>query len=73
VPPARFNERTLAGLLDEWVAVRNASIALFAGLPPEAVGRKGQASGYDVSVRGLAYVIHGHMAHHLRVLRDRYL
>ncbi len=73
VPPARFNDRSLASLLDEWVAIRGASIALFAGLPREAVTRKGQASGYDVSVRGIAYVVHGHMAHHLGVLRDRYL
>lgn len=73
VPPARFNDRSLASLLDEWVAVRRASIALFTGLPREATARKGQASGYDVSVRGLAYVVLGHMAHHLGVLRDRYL
>ena len=73
VPPARFTDRTLTSLLDEWVAVRNASIALFAGLPEEAVTRKGQASGFDVSVRGLAYIVHGHLAHHLGVLRERYL
>lgn len=73
VPPGRFNDRTLASLLDEWVAVRKASIALFTDLPQESVTRKGQASGYDVSVQGVAYVIHGHVAHHLGVLRERYL
>lgn len=73
VPPARFNERTLADLLDEWVAIRSASIALLASFPEEAVGRRGVASGYDTSVRGIAYVVHGHMAHHLGVLRERYL
>lgn len=73
VPPARFNDRSLANLLDEWVAIRSASIALFASFPQDAVLRRGVASGYDTSVRGIAYVIYGHMAHHLGVLRERYL
>lgn len=73
VPPARFGERSLASLLDEWVAVRASSVALFGGLPPEATARLGTASGNPVSVRALAFVIHGHVAHHLGILRERYL
>jgi len=34
---------------------------------------KGNASGYDVTVRGLAYIIAGHTEHHLRVIKERYL
>jgi hypothetical protein len=59
--------------LEEFRAVRSASIALFDSLPDDAWMRTGVASGYPFSVRGLAYITAGHVAHHLGVLRDRYL
>jgi hypothetical protein len=31
------------------------------------------ASDNEVTVRALAYIIAGHEAHHLRILRERYL
>jgi hypothetical protein len=42
------------------------------GLAPDAWARRGQASGASVSARALAYIIVGHMSHHIRVLRERY-
>jgi DinB superfamily len=59
--------------LDEFRAVRAATVALLDSLPDEAWGRAGVASGYPFTVRGLAYITAGHVAHHLGVLRDRYL
>ncbi|MBX3146231.1 MAG: DinB family protein [Gemmatimonadales bacterium] len=73
VPPARFNERLFVTLVDEWLLVRNATIALLAGLPDDAPTRRGTASGHEVSVRALAYIIYGHLAHHLEILKTRYL
>ena len=73
VEPARFEARTLADLLDEYQAVREATIRFFAGLPPDAWQRRGSVNGYGASVRGLAYQIVAHELHHLRVLRTRYL
>lgn len=72
-PAGRFGERTLASLLDEWVAVRSASIALLAGLPADTGARSGTASGKPISVRALAYIIAGHLNHHLGILEARYL
>ena len=72
VPPARFDERPLRALLAEFRAVRLATMALIAGIPAEAWSRSGEASGHLVSARALAYVILGHAAHHLGVLRRRY-
>jgi hypothetical protein len=34
--------------------------------------RAGVASGNRVSVRALAFIIAGHLAHHLKILRERY-
>lgn len=60
-------------LLDEYQAVREATIRFFAGLPADAWQRRGSVNGYGASVRGLAYQIVAHELHHLRVLRARYL
>jgi len=72
VPEAGADTRSLANLIGEWVAVREASLAFFRGLPPEAWARRGVANGNPVSVRALAYVVAGHEHHHLEVLRTRY-
>lgn len=73
VPPAGFGRRSVASLLDEWIAVRRASLAFFNTLLPEATARRGTASNHTLSVRAVAYIITGHVRHHLRVLRERYL
>jgi hypothetical protein len=42
-------------------------------LPEEAWDRAGVASDNPVSVRALAYIIAGHVAHHKHVLQEKYL
>ena len=69
---AGFDERPLASLLEEWDAVRRSTLALFRALPPEAFDRQGTASDASVTVRALAYIMVGHVAHHLEILRTRY-
>ena len=70
---AGFEQRTLAGLLTEYRAVRQATLELLAGLPADAWVRRGIVNGYAASVRGLAFHIAGHELHHVRVLREKYL
>ena len=72
VKGARLDDRTLPSLVAEYVAVRTASVALFDGLFPEEWARFGTASGKQMSVRALAWVIAGHELHHLEVLKTRY-
>jgi hypothetical protein len=64
--------RTLADLAAEWGDVRRATIALFRNLPAVAWQRRGTASDQPISVRALAYIIAGHVRHHLEVLEARY-
>jgi hypothetical protein len=73
VPPAHFDRRPWPDLLDEWEAVRRTSVMLFAGFDDEAWSRVGTASGKEITVRALAYVIAGHERHHMGVLRSKYL
>ncbi|HEV7993272.1 MAG TPA: DinB family protein [Gemmatimonadaceae bacterium] len=65
--------RTIASLVDELTAVRESSVHLFESLPDDAWARRGIASGKEVSVRALAYIVAGHARHHLTVLREKYL
>jgi hypothetical protein len=73
VPHSAANGRTLADILTEIEAVRNASIALIGSLDDAAAVRRGVSGGNSVSVRGLAWNIAGHFAHHLELTRTRYL
>ena len=73
VPAASFGRRTLRSLLDEFRAVREATVHLYQHFDEEALSRSGIASETRMSVRALAWVIAGHERHHLGVLRERYL
>jgi hypothetical protein len=72
VPPARFNARPVRSLLAEFKSVRQSTLALIQGLPPEAWSERGTASDNEISARALAYIMVGHVSHHLGVLRERY-
>ena len=69
---AEADRVTLAGHLDEFRAIRLATIDFFRHLPEAAWERTGTASGNPFSVRALAFIAAGHVTHHLGVLRERY-
>jgi DinB superfamily len=68
-----FNARTWRSLIDEFAAVRDASVTFFASLPEPAWDHRGIASENPFTVRALAYVIAGHVTHHVRIVGERYL
>ncbi len=70
---AAFDRAVLADLLDDFEAVRAASLALFRRLDAAAWERQGVANGTRLSVRALAWLVAGHERHHVAVLRERYL
>ncbi|HEY8186390.1 MAG TPA: DinB family protein [Pyrinomonadaceae bacterium] len=59
--------------VDEFRSVRSSTIAFFRNLPADAWLRKGIASDNSITVRALAYIVAGHLSHHLAILRERYL
>jgi hypothetical protein len=59
--------------VEDFRSVRLSTISLFASLPHAAWSRTGIASGNPFTVRALAYMMPGHVAHHVRILRERYL
>ena len=64
-PLASFDE-------NEFVKKANSEARKVADLTRKAWSRSGVASGKDVSLRALAYIVTGHAMHHLRILRERY-
>ena len=70
---ANFAAYTLGELAEEFAHVRRASVSLIGHLDEAAWGRRGTASDNEVSVRALAHILAGHAAHHLNIIRTRYL
>ncbi len=73
VANARFRERTLGDLAEEFNLLRRANLHFFRSLNETELSLKGVASGQGMSVRALLFVIAGHVHHHRRILSERYL
>lgn len=67
-----FHARSLPALVDEFTTAREANLQVFRRLDPDAWMCVGTANANPVSVRALAFIIVGHVSHHLNVLRERY-
>jgi hypothetical protein len=70
---ARADEVAWSGHVEAFEGTRRATLAFFRNLPAAAWTRSGVASGNPFTVRALAYIIAGHVAHHRAVLEERYL
>ncbi len=73
VPQSGASARTKQQLMTEFGAIRESTISLFRSFNKESLLRVGIASGAPMSVRALGFVISGHQAHHLKILKERYL
>jgi hypothetical protein len=70
---ASFNEISMGDMLREFEYLRRANILMLRNLSPEAWDRRGVASGREVTVRALAYILAGHEKHHRKIVKERYL
>lgn len=69
---APYDRIELEDLLSELRLVRLANIAMLRSLDEEAWTRVGTANDNQVTVRALAFIMAGHVRHHMGVLRERY-
>jgi uncharacterized damage-inducible protein DinB len=67
-----FANRPLAELIEDYIAVRRATLTLLRNLDEPAWMRRGIANNNEVSVRALAYMIAGHEIHHRQILEEKY-
>jgi hypothetical protein len=67
-----FARAPLAEIIEDYIAVRRATLTLLRNLEEVAWVRRGVANKNEVSVRALAYIIAGHELHHRRILEEKY-
>jgi uncharacterized damage-inducible protein DinB len=67
-----FAQRPLSDLVEDFIAVRRATLSLLRNLDEAAWMRRGSANKNEVSVRALAYIIAGHELHHRGILEAKY-
>jgi uncharacterized damage-inducible protein DinB len=70
---ARGDEVPWAKHVEEFDGVRRTTVDFFRNLPADAWMRSGIASDNPFTVRALAYITAGHAAHHMAILREKYL
>jgi hypothetical protein len=68
-----FARIALADLIEDYIAVRRATITLLRNLDESAWTRRGVANKNEITVRALAYTIAGHELHHRRIIEEKYL
>ncbi|MGN0003879.1 MAG: DinB family protein [Sphingobacterium composti] len=69
----RHNEREIDSIIEEFIHLRQANIALFKTFNETELARKGMASDRLISVLAFIYVIAGHLNHHKFILLQKYL
>lgn len=73
VKNANSNKRTLQSLARELYAVREANLLMLEELDESKLDFQGTMSGKNVTPRALLYMLAGHEAHHIKILKERYL
>ena len=62
----------LPDLVEEFEIVRRANVSMLKHMDEKAILRIGTANGLPISVRALAFIMIGHVRHHLGVLAEKY-
>jgi uncharacterized damage-inducible protein DinB len=67
------NSRSVSSLLQEYKALRSASVNLFESFSQEMLRCVGIASNSNLTPRAVAFIIIGHENHHCEIIKERYL
>jgi uncharacterized damage-inducible protein DinB len=70
---AKATKRSWNDLVDEFTALRASTELFFASLDEEQLLATGIANTKPMSVAGLGFVCAGHVAHHVSIIKERYL
>lgn len=73
VPYSGANNRNRNEIMVDFKAARLNSVSLFHTFTNEMLMRSGTVSGNELSVRAIGFIISGHLKHHLRILKERYI
>ncbi|GGG11692.1 DNA damage-inducible protein DinB [Dokdonia pacifica] len=73
IPPSNADTRSIVSLIEEYEAVRNATVVLFKNFDETMLKEIGMGSGSPMSVRALGFITVGHEKHHVSLIKERYL
>lgn len=73
VANAHFSDRSLLSFSEEFSLLRRSNMFLFKSLQEQELNQMGNASNRDITVRAMLFVLAGHIIHHTRIIKERYL
>jgi hypothetical protein len=73
VAAAHFADRSLESFCEEFTLLRKSTMFLVKSLNEADLAKMGNANGKNISVRAIVFVLGGHIIHHTKVIKERYL
>jgi len=70
---SNFDGRSKESLLREFDSVREGNIVMFGSWDEKHIKQKGNANGAECTVNALISIIAGHLEHHFKILKERYI
>lgn len=68
-----ISKRNWKDMISEFKSLRKATIAMFETFTEEDLTAIGTASGNQISVTAIGFVVSGHINHHVKIINERYL
>lgn len=73
VPKGNYDQHDITELVEEFYLLRKATVSMFRGFDKKMWELSGKANGAAMSVRAVAWILAGHLIHHMKVIQSRYL
>ena len=73
VANAHFADRSLDSMREEFEHLRKANLFLIKSFNETEFSRVGISNDKPISVKALVFIMAGHLNHHIRILKERYL
>jgi len=70
---AKADKRNWNDMVEEFAALRKANEAMFASFDKDQLESSGVASESSTYVLGIGYILAGHVNHHCKIIKERYL
>lgn len=70
---AEATKRSFISLKEELIALRKSTDLLIQSLTEDQLSNAGTASGHRITANAIGYIIFGHLAHHKKIIEERYL
>ena len=67
------DKRDFNSLKEEFTALRNATDIFISSLSEDQLQQPGNSSGKYITANAIAFIIYGHLLHHINIIKERYL